>query len=73
LSALNASDRHRFENPPRALLEQAQRELVQARSAWAFTNLQGVLAMNYPGRFMFFGLLVSVSACGDVAQMYPHY
>jgi hypothetical protein len=29
--------------------------------------------MNYPGRFMFFGLLVSVSACGDVAQMYPHY
>jgi hypothetical protein len=29
--------------------------------------------MNYSGRFMFFGLLVSVSTCGNVAQMYPHY
>jgi hypothetical protein len=29
--------------------------------------------MNYSGRFMFFGLLVSMSAYGGVAQMYPHY
>lgn len=29
--------------------------------------------MNYSGRFMFFGLLVSVSAYGAVAQTYPHY
>ena len=29
--------------------------------------------MNYSGRFMFFGLLVSMSAYGDVAQTYPHY
>jgi hypothetical protein len=54
-------------------VEQAQRGFAQGGAAWSFTNLQGVLAMNYSGRFMFFGLLVSVSTCGNVAQMYPHY
>jgi hypothetical protein len=54
-------------------VEQAQRGFAQAGAAWSFTNLQEVLAMNYSGRFMFFGLLVSMSAYGGVAQMYPHY
>ena len=61
---LNGSDRHRLKTTPHAVLERTQREFVHAGSRCTFQTFHKVLAMNDLGRFMLFGLLVSVSASG---------
>jgi hypothetical protein len=61
---LNVGGRHRLQDTPSAARERAQREFVHAGSRCAFQTFYKVLAMNDLGRFMFLGLLVSVSASG---------